>query len=74
MGWSIRAWCRIVEGRFDAMEDDMSDAQNENDDRPTVVGIDPDMNIGDEDPAKAEREEDDAAPDDEDPVDVEDLP
>ncbi|WP_194419616.1 hypothetical protein [Microbacterium abyssi] len=47
------------------------DEQNE--ERPTVVGTDPDMNIGDEDPAAVERanEEDDS---DADEIDIEDLP
>lgn len=47
------------------------DEQNE--ERPTVVGTDPDMNIGDEDPAAEERadEEDDS---DADEIDVADLP
>lgn len=39
-------------------------------DRPTVVGTDPDMNIGDDDPAASERSDDQ----DDDSVDVEDLP
>lgn len=56
----------------------MSGTQEDpNEDRPTVVGTDPDMNIGDEDPAeqeRAERAEDEAEPTAEDPVEVEDLP
>ncbi len=51
----------------------MSNPMDDSDqDRPTVVGTDPDMNIGDEDPAASERAEDDDQ--DDDRVDVEDLP
>lgn len=42
------------------------------DERPTVVGTDPDFNVGDEDPTASERA--DGEEDDEDEVDVEDLP
>lgn len=51
----------------------MSDPIEEHqDERPNVVGTDPDLNIGDDDPAAASREEDDE--EDDDRVDVEDLP
>ncbi|WP_417511977.1 hypothetical protein [Microbacterium sp.] len=56
----------------------MSNPMHEHDDdRPTVVGTDPDMNIGDDDPAAAQRadeatgEDDDA---DRDEIEIEDLP
>lgn len=52
----------------------MSNPMDDSDeDRPTVVGTDPDMNIGADDPAEAERadDEDDS---DADEIDIEDLP
>lgn len=51
-------------------ENEMSDRQADaNQERPSVVGTDPDMNIGDEDPAETEK-----AAESDDDVDVEDLP
>lgn len=55
----------------------MSNPMDDSDeDRPNVVGTDPDMNIGDDDPAASQRAEDDEEDDaqDDDRVDVEDLP
>ncbi len=64
---------KLAFGISSGWEIDMSNPMDDSDqDRPTVVGTDPDMNIGDEDPAASERAEDDDQ--DDDRVDVEDLP